>query len=282
VNVETRRAAFLPKPETRKLRRIILIIITLSVALGSANAQERLFFTESPYEHVTTDIQGVVYLTDGSSLDSYTPEGQRLRNYSEPTFGNITTVDAGIASKILVFYRESGTIILLNNELAPVGSPLNLFDKFMLTFTLAAMGNSNRIVLYDETNQRLLITDLSLNPIGWTHAAFPSDFHPTDMQVLPEHRIALLDTTRGICLFDFFGTFEREIPIPGIQKMQLMKDCIVYLREGQLWRYDLPSATTPMNLTPLDIKLPDVEEFHVRQRNLYYIDIQQKVWKIEL
>jgi len=264
------------------MRKLPIIIIIFSVALGCANAQERLFFTDNPYEQVTTDIQNVVYLTEGASLDSYLPNGQQMRNYSDPNWGNITSVDAGIASKLLVFYRESGIIVLLNNELAPIGKPLNLFDKSLMTVTLAAMGNPNTIVLYDEANQELILTDLSLNIQSRSPITFPGEFHPTDMQALPEHRIALLDTARGICLFDFFGTFEREIPIPGIRKMQLMKDRIFYLREGQLWRYDLPSSTAPMGITPLDIKLPDTETFHIRQNQLYFIDSQHKVWHVTL
>ena len=198
-------------------------------------------------------------------------DAKRL-NYSEPTHGDITNVDAGIASKILVFYRESGTITLLNNELAPIGKPLNLLEKSLTTVNLAAMGNPNRIVLYDEANQDLLITDLSLNVLSRTHITFPGEFHPTDMQVVPEHRIALLDTLHGICLFDFFGTFEREIPIPGIKAMQLMKDQLIYLKDNKLYRYNLPTTSSPKSIETIDIQLPNIKQFHFLQNTLYYID----------
>jgi hypothetical protein len=102
------------------------------------------------------------------------------------------------------------------------------------------------------------------------------------MQVVPEHRIALLDTIHGICLFDFFGTFEREIPIPGIERMQLMKDRIVYLRDGQLWRYNLPSSTAPISLQPIALEMPEILDFHIGKDVLYYIDTQHIVWKIPL
>ena len=217
----------------------------------------------------------------------FTADGTKKRNYSDPTWGNITNVDAGIASKILVFYRESGTIILLNNELAPIGGPLKLFDRTLMSVSLAAMGNSNQIMLYDEANQEILITDLSLNVLSRSHFSFPGEFHPTDMQVVPEHRIALLDTLRGICLFDFFGTFEREIPTPGITAMQLEKDQIIYLKDKTLYNYILPSETSPMEIRPLDRKMPDMKKFHIRQDSpyfieMYYIDNQNIVRKIRL
>ena len=260
----------------------IIIIITFTVALGSACAQERLFFAEKPYESVTTDIQGGLYLSFGSNLDFFTPDGKRHLNYSDQTWGNITRVDANIASKILVFYRESGVIMLLDNEMSPIGSPLNLFDKSMTTVSLAAMGNPNKIVLYDEANQDLLITDLSLNVLSQSHITFPGEFHPSDMQVVSEHRIALLDTLHGICLFDFFGTYEREIPIPGIQAMQLMKDRILYLKDNTLYKYVLPTAYTPMSVDALDLNLPKINRFCLFQNTLYYIDEQNIPCKRDL
>ena len=261
---------------------ITIIIITFTVALGSACAQERLFFADKPCESLTTDIQGNLYLTVGSNLDLFTPDGKSHRNYSDQTWGNITRVDAGISPKILVFYRESGVIVLLDNELSPIGSPLNLFEKSLMTVSLAAMGNPNQIILYDEANQDLIITDLSLNTHSKTHITFPGEFHPTDMQVVPEHRIALLDTLHGICLFDFFGTFEREIPIPGVQAMQLLKDQIIYLKDRQLYQYSLPSPNLPMSVEPLDIKLPEINRFCLFQNTLFYIDDQNVPYKREL
>ena len=257
-----------------------IIIITFTVALGYANAQERLFF-ETPCENITSDIQGNVFLTRDFNLHMLSADGTKQLNYGEPTYGNIAKVDAGIASKILVFYRESGIITLLNNELSPIGNPLSLFDKSLMTISLATMGNPNKIVLYDEANQDLLITDLSLNTLSQTHITFPGEFHPTDMQVVPEHRIALLDTLHGICLFDFFGTFERQIPISGVKAMQLMKDQIIYLKDNMLFRYSLPTATSPMSIETIDIPLPDIKQFHFFQNTLYYIDERNIPYKID-
>ncbi len=253
------------------MKHLISIIIIFSVAL-SVSAQERLFFTDKLYESVTTDLQGNVFLSMGSTLDTYTADGIKRLNYSDPTWGNISRVDAGIASKILVFYQESGTILLLNNELSPINGSLSLFDKGLMTVSLAAMGNPNKIVLYDEANQDLIITDLSLNLLSQTHITFPGEFHPTDMQVVPEHRIALLDTLCGICLFDFFGTFEKMIPIPGIQAMQLSKDQIIYLKNSTLYRYRIPTESSPMSIETIDIKIPNITQFRFFQDKLYYID----------
>lgn len=261
-----------------------LLLIIFSVALSCANAQERHYsykplpFADNLYESVTTDLQGNLYLTSGTHLDFFTPDGKRHLNYSDQNWGNITRVDAGIASKILVFYRESGVIVLLNNELAPISGPLNLFDKSLMTVSLAAMGNPNKIVLYDEANQDLLITDLSLNVLTRTHITFPGEFHPSDMQVIPEHRIALLDTLNGICLFDFFGTFEKEIPIPNIKIMQLEKDGVDYCQNSQIFHYRMPSAKTPLREPAIIFYWPNLRDFDINSGTLYYIDNQGHIF----
>ena len=253
------------------MKQIILLFITITVALGCANAQERLFLNV-PSDGITTDIQGNVFLIHGFNLDMLSVDGTRQLNYSDASYGSISHVDAGIASKILVFYRENGTIVLLNSELSPIGSPLNLLDKSLTTVSLAAMGNPNKIVLYDEANQNLILTDLNLNILSQSRITLPGEFHPTDMQVIPEHRIALLDTLHGICLFDFFGTFEKEIPIPDVKAMQLMKDQVIYLRANKLYQYSLPTASSPMSIETIDIQLPEIKQFHFFQNTLYYID----------
>ena len=227
-------------------------------------------------------MQGNVFVTRGTNLDLLSADGKRHLNFSNQTWGNITKVDAGIASKILVFYRESGTILLLDNELSPIGGQQNLFDRSLMTVSLAAMGNPNKIVLYDEANQDLIITDLSLNKLSQTDITFPCEFHPTDMQVVPEHRIALLDTLRGICLFDFFGTFEKMIPIPEVQTMQLMKDQIIYLKDKTLYRYTLPTETSPLSIQEINISIPEIFAFQLSHNYLYYIDNENIVWKIEV
>ena len=74
-----------------------LIIITFIVALGCANAQERLFY-DTPCDGVTTDIQGNLFLFHDDNLERIAADGTKQLSYGEPTFGNIAQVDANIAS----------------------------------------------------------------------------------------------------------------------------------------------------------------------------------------
>ncbi len=127
---------------------------------------------------------------------------------------------------------------MLNNKLAPIGNELDLFEHDMTSITLAALFGNNRIVLFDEPNQDLYITDLNLNVVTKTHCSFPEEIAPFSLQSESDHCIMLVDSLKGIFFFDRFGTFERRLPITGILSAQLYGDNLIYLKDNTLYQYN--------------------------------------------
>ena len=54
--------------------------------------------------------------------------------------------------------------------------------------------------------------------------------------------------------------------------MQLLKDQIIYLKNNILYRYSIPTASSPMSIETIDIQLPSIKQFRFFQDKLYYID----------
>lgn len=215
---------------------VINLLIALSIGLGQAQP----LFNTSP-EHFTTDNQNNIYTWRGARLTKYstqnTPAGEVLWVFDKPLYGNISSVDANVI-KTLVFYQESGKIVLLDNTLSPIGNELDLFEHDLNSVTLAALFGNNRIVLFDETNQDLYITDLNLNVVSKTHCTFPEEIAPFSLQSEPDHCIMLIDSMKGIFFFDRFGTFEQRLPITGILSAQLSGENIIYLKDNSIYFYN--------------------------------------------
>lgn len=215
---------------------VITLLIALSVGIGQAQS-----LSDATHDHFTTDIQNNIYTWSGSSLTKYTtqstPAGKLLRVFDKPVYGNISSVDANVI-KTLVFYQESGKIVLLDNTLSPIGNELDLFEHDLPSVTLTALFGNNRIVLFDETNQDLYITDLNLAVITKTHCSFPEEIAPFSLQSESDHCIMLVDSVHGVFFFDRFGTYERRLPIIGIQSAQLSRDKLIYLKDNILHQYD--------------------------------------------
>lgn len=220
------------------MNKCVVITLLIALSIGSGQAQS---LSDATHSHFTTDIQDNIYTWSGSSLTKYTtqntPAGEVLWVFDKPAYGNIASVDANVI-KTLVFYQESGKIVLLNNTLSPIGNELDLFEHDLTSVTLAALFGNNRIVLFDETNQDLYITDLNLNIVSKTHCTFPEEIAPFSLQSESDHCIMLVDSLKGVFFFDRFGTFDKTFPIPGIIDAQLYGENLIYLKDNSIYFYN--------------------------------------------
>lgn len=258
------------------MRRISSFII-LIVALGSVYAQERPSFINVVCEQFTTDSHGDLYVWKESSLDKYSENSNQeyapLHHYSNQRLGTISYVDASMPTKILVFYKEANSIVLLDNTLTSISQPLNLFDKEFKAISLVSHVGPSRMALYDESNMELFIVDYELNKISSTKCNFYGDFQPFLMLSRPNSNIILVDSTQGIYFFDYYGTFEKKLPITGITAAQLYYDNneIIYLKDHTLYRF-LP------NQTPWAWKkVSDAKNFQQTLRGLYTVNPSGKI-----
>jgi hypothetical protein len=76
----------------------------------------------------TTDNLQNIYLYHGNSIRKYSPQGQLLYNYSDKSYGAITSVDVNDPLKMLVFYKDFPEIVLLDNTLSQNGNPFSPSD----------------------------------------------------------------------------------------------------------------------------------------------------------
>ncbi|MBQ6070879.1 MAG: hypothetical protein IJK85_03915 [Bacteroidales bacterium] len=257
------------------MKRILLMLYIL-VALGVANAQERRPFSAYPFEHYTVDLFDNVYVWSGPSLVQYDRDGKQVRNYSNPSLGTITHVDASYPSKILVFYQEAACIVLLDNQLSPIGNTLDLLAHNLFTISLASMIGTSKIALYDQQNQTLILSDIQLNITGTTHCQMENDFHPTSMQSSQEKTIMLTDTTKGVYLFDILGSFQQKIMLPNAICAQMVGDELVYLQNGSLRFYHLQQHTYHDS----DLPASAYRSFHLGSQCLYIQDTAGYVYQI--
>lgn len=243
------------------------LCIFLLVALNVAYAQERpsYIIKDSLCEGFTLDIQGNLYLWHDSQLDKFSSTGEHLFSYSNPSLGHILNVDAANPLKTMIFFQESGEILFLDNKLAPLGNPLDLFANNFNNVTLAAFATTNRLVLYDQNNQDLIITDLSLKVINKTHLTFEG-FNPTQLQVCNEKDIVFNNPTDGVYLFDKFGTFDKKIDLPDIHYLFLNNQHnLLYSTQNTLSSYNIKE----LKMSLIYANIAGLKQFYPKQEKTY-------------
>ena len=220
------------------MKKVIGIVLLFSVTL-SLFAQDNVTVLEKMTgTQLDFDSNFNLYLVNGSKLSKLDGEGRLLRSFDDSFLGDITTIDVDNPLKIMLFYRESGKILFLDDRLTPVMEPLDLFSHGYTSVTLAAYSTDNLIWLYDAASHELICIDFYCKEKSRNRLNF-SDFEPTQLLARYERSLLMNNPEDGMYLLDAFGTFLKRIPIPVEKILWYNHTFITYLTPDSIGTYDL-------------------------------------------
>lgn len=245
------------------MRYIALIFIGLhTFSLASAQSADTLTLLRSlPLKArlATSDQLGNLYLvTPGNAVEKYTPEGRLLTRFTQNRLGNIQSIDVSNPLKVLVWYADFRTVVVLDRNLTVLGE-LNLISAgYPEVRTVAAAADGN-LWLYDEVAFQLK----KITPEG--NVLFQSQA----LNMLQADRITITairddgtqvpasDPALGILLFDVYGQYQRSLPWPGISTFVLEQNRLEYLTDSALHIEYLQAFATRDIPLPESAKFPD-------------------------
>ena len=143
-------------------------------------------------------------------------------------YGKLYSIDVSNPLKLLLFYKEFSTIVILDRFLANQ-STVDL-KKFSV-LNPSAIGNSydNNIWIYDDYDSKLKKIDEQGNKLLET-----ADFRTVFNQSISPQKIIndnglvyLADTSNGIFVFDNYGSFKKKIPVKNWQSIAIANNNII-------------------------------------------------------
>lgn len=250
-----------------------LAAILMSVPLTAtwAQADTVRWAVEGAMDRFTTDELGNLYTLRGNDLDLYDPHGRHVAHNSLNTFGAISRIDAFSSLKPLIFSRAQGQLAMLDNTLSVQGSVLDLSRNGFPQVTLACMSVQGRIWFFDERELALMRVDAQLRPVantGRLDQLLSFTPQPTYMEEADD-RLYLVDPEHGVMVFDLFGSFIRNLPIFGTERIQVRDGFIWYVENGLLNRYDMRAFTTDTVAWPTTTDPLPVLDARIEQGLLY-------------
>jgi len=155
----------------------------------------------------------------GDSVGVY----NQTRNY-----GKLHTIDVSNPLKLLLFYKDFSTIVVLDRFLA---SQSTLDLKRFSILNPSAIGNSydNNIWVYDEYDNKLKKIDQQGNKL-WETADFRTLFNQSisPQKILNDNGfVYLADTANGVFVFDNYGSFKKRIPVKNFQTIAIANSNII-------------------------------------------------------
>ena len=256
--------------------QILIAVLSILWYVTSGNQQHRVYKLLLPDTTVQlsqkiadnvadfeVDNLGNIYLvnTDGR-IKKLSPTFDSIGIYNQVRqFGQLHSIDASNPLKVLLFYKDFGTVIILDrflNERATV----DLRKSGILQPSAIAQSFDNNIWVWDDIDSKLLkVSDegdvLQSSPdlrITFDEPPQPQSLHDYNRNVYA------YDSLRGLLVWDYYGAYKSLLPFTNWQYLHTAGKGIVGVEKGQLNYYDpkFPAAQAmalPKNITAEVIKI---------------------------
>ncbi|HKK58494.1 MAG TPA: hypothetical protein VJ937_03390 [Salinivirga sp.] len=191
------------------------------------------------WQLVDADVLGFVYLSDGVQLIKTDLKGNQVANYQDSYLGDIQQIDCFKGLKNLVFHKDANAIVLLDNELAPLGDPLDLSTKGFYDVSATCLGPDDQIWIADgQTGQLLLISkNLEVLQKGAVYFNYANAVEIEKM-VWRNNMLLVLTRSDELLLFDQFGTFSHKFSFNRIEKPYVNYKHVYYVDKQRVLKFN--------------------------------------------
>ena len=223
------------------------------------------------YTYLDVDVLGNIYLiTEKNQLKKIRPNGDSLAVFNDvKKFGNPTLLDVSNPLKILLYYKNFSTVVVLDRFLA-LRSTINFRNQNIFKIKTLANSYDNNIWIFDEQNVSLKKINDEGNVLSETldlRQLF--DTVPSPTQIIDKNNfVYLYDESRGFYIFDYYGSFKNNLPFLNWKHVTVYNNKLMGFVDDNFYSYEINS----INLK--NYKLPNIFKD--------YIDIKTTNGKIYL
>jgi hypothetical protein len=211
--------------------RVIYLVLCVCFSLNAwAQADTALNISllkkiEAGIKDFTADNLGNIYTLNASGqLQKLNDKGDSVAVFNDVRrYGQVFSIDATNPLKILVYYKDFSTIIVLD-RLLNVRNTIDLRRQNIFQVRAVTSSYDNNIWLYDEIDSKLKKIDetgkilLETNDFRQVFDSVPS---PTTM-FDRDGMVYLYDPKKGLAIFDYYGALKNNIALKNISDLQVI------------------------------------------------------------
>lgn len=178
----------------------------------------------------TTDNLNNIYAVKGNfSVVKYNSTGTKLFSYEVKAIGQPTSMDVSNPMKLMVYYKDYSTVVLLDNTLSEI-SKINLSAINIVQPPVVCMSSDGNFWVMDETENRLKKIDAQLKVVAESEMLSGiSEINIQPQMMVEENNLLYVsDSTQGIFVFDRLGNFSNKISLKGLKKFQVINGHIFF------------------------------------------------------
>lgn len=206
-----------------------------------------------------------LYYTSKSTL--YKKSAKEVIEYAALNLGEITSVDLINPLKLTVFYKESNTVVILDNTLAEIRRiNFSSIENFR-NVSHATNAGDRRLWIFNTDIQRLELFDYNQNKVI---TEFPPSSFPA-LELTSDFNVCWVKTQNSIDSYTVYGSLINSFPInKQIHAVTTYRNNILVLSDKKLY-YKEKEAEEFTNIEIPEIK---IKQFSIKDEILYIYDGQ--------
>jgi hypothetical protein len=263
------------------IKRGLLLIIFCVAFLLKTEAQDDSLFNflqkiEYPISSFAVDNLGELYIINtDNQLKKYNEKGDSVGVFNQVTkYGRLTYVEAQNPWKVILFYQNFSTIVLLDKYLNVLGN-INLRNKNIFRVKAVTTSYDNNIWLFDEQDNKLKkIDDAGTLLSESVDFRLLFDSVPTPQKILDRDGfVYLYDSQKGMYVFDYYGSFKSKLSFLNWTNFSVIGKTIYGFDKENLYKYTAPLPD--INTYKLPIALQNNNCIQLSNHKIYILKDQQ-------
>jgi hypothetical protein len=261
---------------------ILILVTTLTSFFAHAQVNDSVmlsngykklgFIAGADIVDFATDNLGNTYLINNKNqIKKLNAKGDSVGVFNDiRRFGKIHSIDVSNPLKILLFYKDFGTIITLDRFLN-VRNEIDLRKRLMFQVKAISTSYDNNIWLFDELQNKIRKIDDTghlLFETGDFRNLFEEEFTPTCI-VDKDNYLLLYDSLKGLVVMDYLGTIKTKYPLIGWQNFQVIGTKSFGLMEENLQMFDVTNLQT----TSIPLPVGQTKTLIIDQNKMLQLDL---------
>ncbi len=208
-------------------------------------------------ENFTVDNLDNIYIVNSTGqLKKYNAKGDSVAVFNDvKRYGNVSLVDASNPLKVLLYYKDFSTIVVLDRLLTQRAT-IDLRKMGIFQVNVISQSYDNNIWLYDEGDSKLKkISDEGklLSETIDLRLLFDDAPHVTAIAD-QEGYVYLYDPVQNVFTFDYYGALKNRILITGWNDFKVADKFIYGVKNDSLFRYQINTFRQDEEKLPLPLQ----------------------------
>jgi hypothetical protein len=239
------------------VKKIILhIVICLSMGRLSAQfdslQQMSLLIAGNFVDFQVDNLGNLFVLTPDNQLKKYNASGDSLGVFNDVRrYGKLAYIDVSNPLKVLLFYQEFGTIVMLDRFLNNVNS-LDLRQLGFYQVTCIGLAYDNNIWVYDALAGKLNKISGDGTLLNQTNDIRPFTDSVPDPDLLIDQGglVYLFDPQKGAFVFDHYGGYQKLIPLKNWRYFTVINKTMLGWNGHEFLKYEVKMQTEEKKQIP--------------------------------